>query len=216
MKRPTMLLLSFLVFMAGFAGLCTSSGQATPPPTPTLDTQLVEAQIAEAIATAYASTPAPVAPPATPAPEVLSYGAPAEQEGPHAPNVDGKRVAWEVTCNEAVCGGQVGQYWDPEGTSPWGSAEVHFYLPPGVSLTMFGAGTSFRFDKDWSYGAIQIELQEGAARRNGDTNFAGVVRWEELVEAGVAEVRFDRRSDSSLTPLPASVRERLLETFRNR
>jgi len=118
--------------------------------------------------------------------------------GPWAPS-RGAGEDFEITATRSSAGVVVGLWW-PSGQTPWGVKEVTTFIPRGLSVTVIdGAG------RGWDYEAVcdedvQAQMEQHMADRTGDTNyhkFVSFVSIDELVQLGIVNVRFDRRSDQS-------------------
>ncbi len=133
-------------------------------------------------------------------------------QGPWAPSASGEGQSFEVTCNELVCASTRLSVWWPHGETPWENKEALTIVPAGLSITVInGAGDGTEYSLSCSAEQIGQEGAAHAIRRATDTSFHDFVPIEELITAGLVEVRFDRRATSArvavtspvATPTPA-------------
>jgi hypothetical protein len=125
--------------------------------------------------------------------------------GPWAP--DGQGETFEVTCNETNCTGVHLQVWFPAGTNleSCGNTEIHTFIPPGLSVEIQnGGGKGFEYPSHATIGFIREQIIDDIKRRKTDTSFCGWIDIDDLIKAGLAEVRFDRRKAEKNLGIPSS------------
>jgi len=130
--------------------------------------------------------------------------------GPWAPvNIDGtlRGENFEVTANAETSAGVWIQLWWPNGTTLFGigTREVHTFVSPGLSIEVqAGAGRGFDFERGCSIEEIRLQGEADMRRRSDDTSFAGFVDVDDIVEMGLARIRFDRRETGNIEDVTPS------------
>lgn len=176
----------------------------------------LQAQIDELKNQPQANPDGPAAPadaPAAPADAPADVAAPvadscpqARDLGPWAPAADGKGETFEVTASDqgasnlSSAGVVLGLWW-PAGNTSWNTQEITTFIPRGMSVTVIsGAGRGWDYEARCASADVQSQMQDHMSARKNDTAYFGYVSLEDLISAGLVEVRFDRRAGSNPTP----------------
>lgn len=165
----------------------------------------VRVQSPVVVATVESSSPTietnPSAPqaPANPQPAQPAGSCPQARDlGPWAPTASGEGITFEVTASDQGASnlssnGVVLGLWWPAGNTSWGKQEITTFVPRGMSITVVaGAGRGWDYEATCPSAEINRQMEEHMSARKNDTSYHGFVALEDLISAGLVEVRFDR------------------------
>jgi hypothetical protein len=127
--------------------------------------------------------------------------------GPWAPDNEGNGETFEVTASDqgasnlSSSGVVLGLWWPKGSGQEWGTQEITTFIPRGMSVTIIkGAGRGWDYESTCASSEVKTQMQAHMDARKNDTAYFGYVSLEDLISAGLVEVRFDRRAGSNPTP----------------